>query len=147
MSKMKTLIFLYLSILISCNVHQINVMREITYSQLGDGDRMITFYWENFGINSNEIITQVQFEIFTKKTKIGNWQGAFGTSTINEPNYWYITENMIQTINDKEGIIIWNIPEDLRKNIKYHSEGIFQFGIWWIDCDSFTIRNINIITS
>ena len=61
--------------------------------------------------------------------------------------YWYITENMIQTINDKEGIIIWNIPEDLRKNIKYHSEGIFQFGIWWIDCDSFTIRNINIITS
>ena len=54
---------------------------------------------------------------------------------------------MIQTINDNEGIIIWNIPEDIRKNIKYNSEGVFQFGIWWIDCDSFTIRNINIITS
>ena len=145
MSKMKALIFLYLSILISCNMHQINVMREITYSQLGDNDRMITFYWENFAINSNEIITQVQFEIFTKKTKIGNWQGVFGTSI--EPNGWYTTENMIQTINDNNGIIIWNISEDIRKNIKYYSEGIFQFGIWWIDCDSFTNRNINIITS
>ena len=122
-------------------------MRDITYSQLSDNERMIIFYWENFGINSNEVIKQVKIDIFTKKTKIGNWQGAFGTSTVAEPKYWYMTENMKQTLNDSEGTIIWDIPEEISKIIQYHYDGKLQFGIWWIDCDSFTIKSITIITS
>ena len=89
---------------------KIYFMREITYSQLGDNDRMITFYWENFGIKSDEVINQVVFEISTKKIKIGNWQGEFGTSLMYEP-YWYHSDTIIQSLNDSEGTIVWNIQK------------------------------------
>ncbi len=146
MFKLKYILFFSLIILLCCNTYKIDFMREITYSQLGDNDRMITFYWENFGIKSDEVINQVVFEISTKKIKIGNWQGEFGTSLMYEP-YWYHSDTIIQSLNDSEGTIVWNIPEDIKDKIKAKYDGIFKFGIWWIDCDSFTLKSITIITS
>ena len=146
MFKLKYILFFSTFILLYCERHQINVMSEITYSQLGDNERMIKFYWENFGIQRDEVITHVEIEISTKKIKIGNWQGAFGTSLTVEP-YWFSTENMIQSLNDCEGTIVWNIPENIRRIIKDKEDGVLQFGIWWIDCDTFLLKSISIITN
>ena len=146
MFKLEYFLFYFSFIVLYCEKHQINVMSEITYSQLGDNERCIKFYWENFGIQSDEIITQVQIEISTKKIKIGNWQGQFATSLNVEP-YWYSTENMMHAMNDCEGTITWNIPENIRGIIKHKHDGVLQFGIWWIDCDSFLLKSIAIITN
>lgn len=144
---MKISFIFSLIILISCNEHKITILEDITYSQLGDNERMIYFHLENFKINNDEVIKQVKIDISTTKTKIGIWQGVFGTSTIVKPDYWYMTENMKQSLNDNEGSIIWDVPEEIREIIQCHYDGKLLFGIWWIDCDSFTIKSVTIITS
>ncbi len=141
---MKVILLIALIVIISCGRYQHIENRDIIYSQLGDNQRMLEFYWANFNINNeDEIITQIQIEITTKKTKIGNWQGAFGTTTTIAP-FLYITENMQQAINDDIGLIIWHVPDNIGRIIK--KDGILKFGIWWIDCDSFHINSIIIET-
>ena len=143
---MKEILLFALIVIISCGIYQHDEYKDITYSQLEDNQRMLQFNWANFNINNeDEIITQIQIEITTKKTKIGNWKGVFGTTTTIAP-FLYITENMQQAINDDKGSIIWDVPDTIGRNIE-KKNGILQFGIWWIDCDSFQIKSIIIITS
>ena len=144
---MKFIIFLFLIYLISCNVYELNMNREIVYSQLGDAQRIIRFNWNEFNIRREETIIRFQVSIFTKKTKIGFWQGAFSTSTCVPPTYWYMSGNMQQELNNDEGLINWDVPGDIGHNILCQDNPVLDFGIWWIDCDSFTIKSIIITTA
>ena len=140
----KFLLFILIS-LTSCGMHEYNINRDITYSQLGDEDRKMHFRWNDFGINKQEVITKVEVEISTKRIKSGRWQGEFGTSINIEP-FWYSTENMQQELNDNEGFITWNVQGNIGMHIADQPNGEFVFTIWWIDCDSFTLKKIIVHT-
>ena len=141
---MKVILLISLIVIISCNTYRMDINRDIVYSNLVDSERMMTFDWSQFGINDGEIISQIQIEITTNKMKVGYWQGVLGTSTTFPP-FWFATENMREPINDNQGFIIWNIPEFINRFIEYRN-GKLQFCIWWIDCDSFTLKSITAIT-
>ena len=143
---MKIILLFILISLISGSTYEININREIIYSQLKDEERFIKFSWNDFKINKDETITKVEVEISTKKIKIGRWQGEFRTSTDIEP-FWYSTENNTQEINDDNGVIIWNVNNEIGSHILHQPDGHFLFTIWWIDCDCFTIDKITVYTN
>ena len=142
---MRIILFFILISLISCKRYEFNVNRDIIYSQLGDEERKIKLRWNDFGISKEDIITRVEVEIFTKKIKIGRWQGEFGTSINIEP-FWFSSGNRQEELCDNTGVIAWDVGENIGAHIADQSDGQFLFNIWWIDCDSFSLKKIIIHT-
>ena len=117
-----------------------------TYSDMDADNRMIGFKYEDFGIGADETVTRVEITISSIGSKIGKWQGAFGSSTIVEPDYWTMTDQMEQTIDSKTGTIVWEVDEATAAIIQTQYGGEVKFGVWWIDCDTFKIDSVAIYT-
>ena len=107
---------------------------------------MIGWDWSDFGISANEKVTKVEVKISASKN-IGKWQGAFGTSTKIAPDYWKQSAEMEQTISGNSGSITWNVDSSTADIIQYNYGGQLKFGIWWIDCGTFTIDSIKVYTT
>ncbi|MGB4090980.1 MAG: glycoside hydrolase family 9 protein, partial [Ruminococcus flavefaciens] len=70
--------------------------KKVTYSALGEDERMIGFSYKDFGISSSEKITEVQVNISANKN-IGKYVGQFGTSTTDSANgYWAMGDEITQ---------------------------------------------------
>ena len=117
-----------------------------SYSELPEDGRMIGFAYEDFGIGADEKVTRVEITISSIASKIGKWQGAFGSSTTVDPDYWTQTDQMEQTFDSKTGTIVWEVDAATSEIIQTQYGGEVKFGIWWIDCDTFTIDSVAIYT-
>ena len=72
---------------IPSGVYENIVKKEIDYTLLDDDAKMIGFSWANFKIPEGEKIKKVIVFISTTKSFLGEWYGAFGTSTTEAPDY------------------------------------------------------------
>nr|4V1L_A Chain A, CARBOHYDRATE BINDING MODULE [Ruminococcus flavefaciens FD-1]4V1L_B Chain B, CARBOHYDRATE BINDING MODULE [Ruminococcus flavefaciens FD-1]4V1L_C Chain C, CARBOHYDRATE BINDING MODULE [Ruminococcus flavefaciens FD-1] len=116
--------------------------KKVTYSALGEDERMIGFSYKDFGISSSEKITEVQVNISANKN-IGKYVGQFGTSTTDSANgYWAMGDEITQSISGNSGTITWKVPSDISSIIQTQYGGEIKFGVWWIDCDEFTIDSV-----
>ncbi len=127
------------------STYTITPNQTVDYSKLPEDDRMIGWEWSEFGIPANEKVTKVEINISASKA-IGKWQGAFGTSTTVSPDYWTQTDEMEQKISGTSGTITWNVDSATSKIIQYGYGGELKWGIWWIDCGTFTIDSIKVYT-
>ena len=109
-------------------------------------DKMIGWNWADLGVSAGETVQKVEINVSTDNDKIGKWQGAFGSSTTVEPDYWTQTKDMSQTIDGKSGTITWNVDSATASIIQPSYGGQLKFGIWWIDCDDFTIDSVVVYT-
>ena len=119
---------------------------EIDYSLLPDDDKMLGFLWKDFAIPSGEKIEKVMVFISTTKNYLGKWTGAFGTSTTVAPAYWFMTDDMNEAFTTKTGSITWEVDTDTQKIIQQNYGGELKWGVWWIDCNDFTIDKIVVFT-
>ena len=141
--------FLCLALTISASVtgaYENLLDEEIDYSLLPDDDKMLGFPWKDFGIKSGEKIVKVSVFISTTKNYLGKWSGAFGTSTTVPPTYWYMTDDMNEAFTTKTGKITWEIDSATSKIIQQGYDGELKWGVWWIDCNDFTIDKIVVFT-
>ena len=97
-------------------------------------------------IPAGEKVTKVEINLSTSKKQIGKWQGAFGSSTSVAPDYWTQSEDMEQTISGKTGSIVWDVDSATSAIIQTQYGGELKFGVWWIDCNKFTIDSITVYT-
>jgi len=119
--------------------------QEVVYKQdMG----MIGWLWEDLGVGAKDKVSKVEIDISTKNGNLGKWQGAFGSSTIEAPDYWTMTDQMEEKFNGSKGTITWEVPAATSKIIQTQGkyEGMLKFGIWWIDCGTFTIDKIRVYT-
>jgi hypothetical protein len=122
------------------------VDQEVDYSLLPDDDKMIGFPWKDFKIPSGEKIERVTVFLSTTKNFLGKWTGAFGTSTTVSPTYWTMTDDMNKAFTTKTGTITWEIDPDTSKIIQQNYGGELKWGVWWLDCNDFTIDKIVVFT-
>ena len=122
------------------------VDQEVDYSLLPDDDKMIGFPWKDFNIKAGEKIERVMVFISTTKNFLGKWTGAFGTSTTVSPTYWTMTGDLNKAFTTKTGKITWEIDPDTSKIIQQNYGGELKWGVWWIDCNDFTIDKIVVFT-
>ena len=127
-------------------VYENKVAQEVDYSLLPDDDKMIGFPWKDFQIPSKEKIVKVMVFISTTKNFLGKWTGAFGTSTTVSPTYWTMTDDMSKAFTTKTGSITWEIESDTSKIIQQNYGGELKWGVWWIDCNDFTIEKVVVFT-
>ena len=118
----------------------------IVYEDLPAGDKMLGWKWSDLGVPAGEKVTKVEINLSTKKKQIGKWQGAFGSSTSVAPDYWTQSEDMEQTISGKTGSIVWDVDSATSAIIQTQYGGELKFGVWWIDCNKFTIDSITVYT-
>ncbi len=119
--------------------------QKIVYSQLPADDKMLGWEWASFGIPAGEKPTKVEIKI-SASGNIGKWQGAFGSSTSVAPGYWTQTEDMQQVISGNSGTITWDISSADSSIIQTQYGGELKWGVWWIDCGTFTIDSITVYT-
>lgn len=127
-------------------VYENLVDEEIDYSLLPDDDKMLGFLWKDFGIPSGEKVQKVMVFISTTKNYLGKWTGAFGTSTTVAPAYWFMTDDMNEAFTTKTASITWEVDTDTQKIIQMAYGGELKWGVWWIDCNDFTIDKIVVFT-
>lgn len=130
----------------SNGTYTLDLNQSVDYSELPIDDKMIGWEWAKFGIPVNENVTKVEVNIKAKSGEIGKWQGAFGSSTKVEPDYWTKTDDMEQTFNSKSGSLVWEIDSATSAIIQREYGGELKLGIWWIDCTEFTIESITVYT-
>ncbi|WP_456112865.1 glycoside hydrolase family 9 protein [Ruminococcus sp.] len=118
----------------------------IVYEDLPAGDKMLGWKWSDLGVPAGEKVTKVEINLSTSKKQIGKWQGAFGSSTSVAPEYWTQSEDMEQTISGKTGSIVWDVDSATSAIIQTQYGGELKFGVWWIDCNKFTIDSITVYT-
>ncbi len=125
--------------------YELKVNDSYDYSSMSE--KMIGFYYEDFGLtaNSTEKIQKVEVKL-SASGSIGKWQGAFGTSTKVSPDYWTQTDQMEQSFSGNSGTITWEVDSDTADIIQYGYEGQLKFGVWWIDCQQFSIDSVTIYT-
>lgn len=128
-------------------VHEVKPNYDFDYGKTTDDTRMVEFKWEDFNIGAGETISKVEVQISSKNGNIGKWQGAFGTSTSVQPDYWYMTDEMSQTISGNNATITWNIDPSVASIIQTKYGGNLKFGTWWVDCQQFTIDSVKVYTS
>ncbi|MGN0593356.1 MAG: cellulase family glycosylhydrolase [Ruminococcus sp.] len=116
------------------------------YEEMDADNRMIGWAYEDFGIGANEKVTRVDVTISSIASEIGTWQGAFGSSTIEEPDYWTMTDQMEETFDGKTGTISWIVDAKTSEIIQTQYGGQVKFGIWWIDCNAFKVDSVTIYT-
>lgn len=122
-----------------------NLNQSVDYTALPKDDKMIGWEWADLGVTAKDTITKVEVNI-SANGNIGKWQGAFGSSTKVSPDYWTQTEDMEQTFNGNKGTITWNISSADAEIIQTQYKGELKLGIWWIDCQQFTIDSIKVYT-
>ena len=127
-------------------VYELEIDEEVDYSLLPDDDKMLGWPWKDFKIKSGEKIQKVVVHISTTKNNLGKWTGAFGTSTTVAPKYWYMTDDMNEAFTKKTGTIAWKVDSDTQKIIQQAYGGELKWGVWWIDCNDFTIDKIVVFT-
>ena len=127
-------------------VYENLVDEEVDYSLLPDDDKMLGFPWKDFGIKSSEKVVKVNVYISTTKNFLGKWTGAFGSSTTVAPSYWTMTDDMKESFTTKTGIITWELDSATSKIIQRNYGGELKWGVWWIDCNDFTIDKIVVFT-
>lgn len=127
--------------------YSLNVNKTYTYSNLGD-NKMIGFPYADFGLTASSTakIQKVEVRISTANGSIGTWQGAFGSSTTAAPDYWTQTDQMEENFSGSSGTITWNVDSATANIIQYGYDGELKFGIWWIDCNTFTIDSVTLYT-
>jgi len=130
---------------ISAGVYKAYVGRTYVYSDLGT-DKMLPINWSQFDIPKTEIITSIKITLSTTKDKLGVWQGAFGSQTNIAPDYWFITPDMKKILSGTTGSITWKVTPEEAKAIQSQNDGQLKFGVWWIDCGTFTIEACTVIT-
>ncbi|MDE7099409.1 MAG: glycoside hydrolase family 9 protein [Ruminococcus sp.] len=118
--------------------------QKVDYTALPKDDKMIGWKWADLGVTSGKP-TKVEINI-SANGNIGKWQGAFGSSTSVQPDYWTQTEEMQQTFNGNTATITWDISKADSDIIQTKYNGELKFGIWWIDCQQFTIDSIKVYT-
>ena len=123
-----------------------DVNQSVVYDELPAGDKMLGWKWSDLGVPAGEKVTKVEINISTSKKQIGKWQGAFGSSTSVAPDYWTQSDDMEQTISGKTGSIVWNVDSATSDIIQTPHGGELKFGVWWIDCNKFTIDSITVYT-
>jgi uncharacterized protein (UPF0248 family) len=123
-----------------------DVNQSVVYDELPAGDKMLGWKWSDLGVPAGEKVTKVEINISTSKKQIGKWQGAFGSSTSVAPDYWTQSDDMEQTIDGKTGSIVWNVDSATSEIIQTQYGGELKFGVWWIDCNKFTIDSITVYT-
>ena len=126
--------------------YELKVNESYNYANMDSDERMIPFLWADFGIGAGEKVTKVEVNISSSKS-IGKWQGAFGTSTKVDPDYWTMTDEMSKSISGTSGTITWNVPSATADIIQYNYGGELKFGVWWIDCTTFNIDSVVVYTS
>ena len=110
-------------------------------------DKMVGWEWAEFGIPATEKVTKVEVKIKSNNGNIGKWQGAFGSSTKVDPDYWTQSTDMEQSIASTSGTITWNVPTATADIIQYNYGGEIKFGTWWVDCQDFTVESITVYTN
>ena len=123
-----------------------DVNQSVVYDELPAGEKMLGWKWSDLGVPAGEKVTKVEINISTSKKQIGKWQGAFGSSTSVAPDYWTQSDDMEQTISGKTGSIVWNVDSATSEIIQTQYGGELKFGVWWIDCNKFTIDSITVYT-
>lgn len=108
-------------------------------------EKMFGWKWSEFNIPSNEKVTKVEVNL-SANSNIGKWQGAFGTSTKVSPDYWTQSEDMQQNISSSKGTVTWNVDADTSDIIQRDYGGELKFGVWWIDCQKFTVDSVVVYT-
>ena len=132
---------------ISTGVYKAKVGDAYLYKKLG-ADKMLPINWSQFDMikNTTHIITRIDVTISTSAEKLGKWEGAFGSSTGQIPEYWLMTEDMEQFFDSKEGTLTWNIDEESAKAIQSQTDGQIKFGVWWVDSQEFVIETCTVYT-
>lgn len=130
----------------AAGVYTAKVGAEYVYKSLGT-DKMLPLNWEWFDIiPKTEVITQIDVNLSTTAAKLGKWQGAFGSSTGIAPDYWIMTDDMSETLTGTTGTVSWEVDSATNKAIRSATGGQLKFGVWWIDCNTFTIESVTIHT-
>ncbi len=126
--------------------YEIKPNKKVVYSQLPADDKMFGWEWSEFGIPAGEKPTKVEVTISASGT-IGKWQGAFGSSTSVSPDYWTQTKDMQETFSGNTGTITWDISSADSSIIQTQYNGELKFGVWWIDCGTFTVDSVKVYTN
>ncbi len=108
-------------------------------------EKMIGWEWSEFNIPSNEKVTKVEVNL-SSNSNIGTWQGAFGSSTKVSPDYWTQSDDMEKKITSSKGTVTWDVDSDTSSIIQREYGGELKFGVWWIDCQQFTIDSVVVYT-
>ena len=130
---------------ISDGVYKAKVGDTYVYKELGT-DKMLPINWSMFDIPSGENIIKIEVGLSTTATKLGKWQGAFGSSTGVAPDYWIMTDDMEASLSGTEDVVTWEVTADESKAMLTQKDGQLKFGVWWIDCGTFTIEYCTIYT-
>ena len=130
---------------ISDGVYKATIGDTYVYKELGT-DKMLPINWSLFTIPKGETITKIEVEISTDAAKLGKWQGAFGSSTGIEPDYWIMTDDMEQALDGTKDTVVWEVSKDEAKAMQTQTDGQLKIGVWWIDCGTFTIETCTITT-
>jgi hypothetical protein len=130
---------------VSDGVYKATLGDTYVYKELGT-DKMLPINWSLFTIPKGETITKIEVEISTDAAKLGKWQGAFGSSTGIEPDYWIMTDDMEQALDGTKDTVVWEVSKDEAKAMQTQTDGQLKFGVWWIDCGTFTIETCTITT-
>ena len=122
------------------------VNQDVVYKELPTDDKMLGWAYEELGVKAGEKVQKVEIDISTTADKIGKWQGAFGSSTTVDPDYWTQTEDMQQVIDGDSGTLVWNVDSATSDIIQTQYGGQVKVGFWWIDCNEFTIDAVRVYT-
>lgn len=128
----------------STGLYETKPNKTIVYSQLPADDKMLGFKWEDLAVGFGETVQSVEINI-SASGNIGKWEGAFGSSTSQAPDYWTQSKDMSQTISGNKGTIKWE-PSASQAKLFNTTSGELKFGVWWIDCGTFTIDSIVVKT-
>ncbi len=127
--------------------YTLEIGEKYTYSKMDADNRMIGWAYTDFGIGEGEKVLQVDVEIQSMGSTVGTWQGAFGSSTTVDPDYWTMTDQMEALIEGKKGTISWVLDAATSEIIDpTNADANVKFGVWWIDCDTFKINSVTIYT-
>ena len=130
---------------VSDGVYKATIGDTYVYKELGT-DKMLPINWSLFTIPKSEKITKIEVELSTTDKKLGKWQGAFGSSTGDAPDYWIMTDDMEQALDGTKDTVVWEVSKDEAKAMQTQTDGQLKFGVWWIDCGTFTIETCTITT-
>ncbi|MDE7105175.1 MAG: glycoside hydrolase family 9 protein [Ruminococcus sp.] len=129
----------------SSGVKEIKPNYKFDYANTAEDERMIGWKWSEFGLGANDKPTKVEITISANGT-IGKWQGAFGSSTKVQPDYWTMSDEMEQTFSGNTATITWNIDSATSEIIQTQYNGEIKFGTWWVDCKQFTVDSVKVYT-
>ncbi|MGN1225198.1 MAG: glycoside hydrolase family 9 protein, partial [Ruminococcus sp.] len=126
--------------------YTLKVDEDYAVSDLPENDKMIGFSYADLGVKAGEKVQKVEVDISTTAGSLGKWQGAFGSSTTVDPDYWTQTADMTQTFSGKTGTLVWEVDSATAEIIQTQYGGQVKVGFWWIDSDDFTIDAVRVYT-